>query len=38
MAGATGLRRVLTEHDLRRWMFTDLVIIDESIAAASVIR
>ncbi len=31
MAGATGLRRVRTEHDLRRWMFTDLVIVDESI-------
>jgi hypothetical protein len=31
MAGATGLRRVLTELDLGRWMFTDLVIVDEGI-------
>lgn len=26
-----ALRDVLAEHDLRRWMFTDLVIIDESV-------
>ena len=34
-AGENGaraaLREVLAEHDLRRWMFTDLVIIDETI-------
>ncbi|MGH3259241.1 MAG: hypothetical protein ACRDOU_28225 [Streptosporangiaceae bacterium] len=27
-----ALRAVLAEHDLRRWMFTDLVIIDETIS------
>jgi hypothetical protein len=27
----TGLRSVLTEDDLRRWMFTDLVVVDASI-------
>jgi hypothetical protein len=31
MAGVTGLRRVLAGHDLRRWMFTDLVMVDGSI-------
>jgi hypothetical protein len=31
MAGVAGLRSVLAEHDLRRWMFTDLVTVDESI-------
>lgn len=31
MAGVTGLRKVLAEHDLRRWMFTDLVMVDASI-------
>lgn len=30
-AGAEALRGVLAEHDLRRWMFTDLVLVDESI-------
>lgn len=29
--GAEALRGVLAEHDLRRWMFTDLVLVDESI-------
>lgn len=29
-AAAAALRAVLGEHDLRRWMFTDLVTIDES--------
>jgi hypothetical protein len=29
-AGATALRAVLAGHDLRRWLFTDLVTIDES--------
>jgi hypothetical protein len=27
----TPLREVLAEHDLRRWMFTDLVVIDETL-------
>lgn len=31
MAGVTGLRSVLAERDLRRWMFTDLVMVDGSI-------
>ena len=30
-AASAALRAVLTEHDLRRWMFTDLVTIDEAI-------
>ncbi len=30
-AGATALRAVLAGHDLRRWLFTDLVTIDESL-------
>jgi hypothetical protein len=30
-AAAAALRAVLAEHDLRRWMFTDLVTIDERI-------
>jgi hypothetical protein len=30
-AGAEALRAVLAEHDLRRWMFTDLVMVDETI-------
>ena len=30
-AGSAALRAVLAEHDLRRWMFTDLVAIDETI-------
>jgi hypothetical protein len=30
-AARTALRQVLAAHDLRRWMFTDLVIIDEDI-------
>lgn len=29
--GRAALREVLAEHDLRRWMFTDLVMIDETI-------
>jgi hypothetical protein len=28
---SSALREVLTEHDLRRWMFTDLVTVDETI-------
>jgi hypothetical protein len=32
LAGAAALRAVLAEHDLRRWMFTDLVVIDGSVA------
>ncbi len=28
LAGAAALRGVLAEHDLRRWMFTDLVTVD----------
>jgi hypothetical protein len=28
---SAALRAVLAEHDLRRWMFTDLVTIDETI-------
>jgi hypothetical protein len=31
MAGAAALRGVLAEHDLRRWMFTDLVRVDADI-------
>jgi hypothetical protein len=31
LAGVTCLRRILAEHDLRRWMFTDLVMVDGSI-------
>jgi len=31
VAAAAALRAVLDEHDLRRWMLTDVVIIDESI-------
>jgi hypothetical protein len=31
LAAAAVLRAVLDEHDLRRWMLTDVVIIDESI-------
>jgi hypothetical protein len=31
MAGVTGLRSVLAEHDLRRWIVTDLVMVDSSI-------
>ncbi len=31
-AGVTALRRVLAGHDLRRWMFTDLVMVDEVIS------
>lgn len=31
IAGADALRAVLAEHDLRRWMFTDLVMVDETI-------
>lgn len=30
-AGADALRAVLAEHDVRRWMFTDLVMVDETI-------
>lgn len=30
-AAAAALRAVLTGHDLRRWMFTDLVMVDETI-------
>ncbi len=30
-AGADALRAVLAEHDLRHWMFTDLVMVDETI-------
>lgn len=30
-AGAEVLRAVLAEHDVRRWMFTDLVMVDEMI-------
>jgi len=30
-AAATALRVVLAEHDLRRWMFTDLITVDETI-------
>lgn len=30
-AGRDALRAVLDEHDLRRWMFTDLVFVDETI-------
>ena len=30
-AGAAALRAVLAEHDLRRWMFTNLVVVDERI-------
>jgi hypothetical protein len=30
-AGAAALRAVLAEHDLRRWMFTDLVMVDETV-------
>ena len=30
-AAAAALRAVLAKHDLRRWMFTDLVTIDETI-------
>jgi hypothetical protein len=30
-AGSAALRAVLAEHDLRRWMFTDLVTVDETI-------
>ena len=30
-AASAALRAVLAEHDLRRWMFTDLVTIDEKI-------
>jgi hypothetical protein len=30
-AGAEALRSVLAEYDLRRWMFTDLVNVDETI-------
>jgi hypothetical protein len=38
MAGVTVLRSVLAEHELRRWMFTDLVMIDGASAVASAIR
>jgi len=31
MAGAAALRGVLADHDLRRWMFTDLVRVDADI-------
>jgi hypothetical protein len=31
LAGAAALREVLARHDLRRWMFTDLVVVDEQI-------
>jgi hypothetical protein len=31
MEAAAALRSVLAKHDLRRWMFTDLVTIDETI-------
>jgi len=30
-AASAALRAVLAEHDLRHWMFTDLVMVDESI-------
>jgi hypothetical protein len=30
-AASAALRAVLAEHDLRRWMFTDLVTIDETV-------
>jgi hypothetical protein len=30
-AGAAALRDVLAEHDLRRWMFTDLVTVDADV-------
>jgi hypothetical protein len=31
VAGVAALRGVLAGHDLRRWMFTDLVMVDETI-------
>jgi hypothetical protein len=31
LAGAAALREVLARHDLRRWMFTDLVLVDGQI-------
>ena len=31
LAGAAALRDVLAQHDLRRWMFTDLARVDEQI-------
>jgi hypothetical protein len=31
MAGGAALRAVLAAYDLRRWMFTDLVTVDESV-------
>jgi hypothetical protein len=31
-AAAAALRAVLADHDLRRWVFTDLVTVDEAIA------
>ena len=33
-AARDALRAVLAEHDLRRWMFTDLIIVDETIRGA----
>jgi hypothetical protein len=30
-AASAALREILAEHDLRRWMFTDLVMVDETI-------
>jgi hypothetical protein len=32
VAGVAALRDVLAGHDLRRWMFTDLVVVDETIS------
>jgi hypothetical protein len=32
VAGVAALRDVLAGHDLRRWMFTDLVMVDETIS------
>jgi hypothetical protein len=32
VSGVAALRRVLARHDLRRWMFTDLVTVDETIS------
>jgi hypothetical protein len=30
-AGSAALRALLAEHDLRRWMFTDLITVDETV-------
>jgi len=34
IAGIKALRDILAEHDLRRWMFTDLVTVNETIRQA----